>query len=69
LSVEGRFKITRRTGNGKNKADLSGIWSRKLLDPNDLEKREPKLSVRLNGAGREERGFEILNEVPSMRRC
>lgn len=39
LSVEGKFKIARETGNGKkNKADLSGIWSNKLFDPNDLEK-------------------------------
>jgi len=39
LSVEGKFKITRETGNEKkNEADELGIWSRKLFDPNDMEK-------------------------------
>jgi hypothetical protein len=38
LSVEGKFKITRETGNGEKIKLTSGIWSRKLFDPNYLEK-------------------------------
>jgi len=47
---------------------VSGIWARKLYDLNDMEK-QPKLLVRLNRTDREERDFESLKEVTSMRRC
>jgi hypothetical protein len=36
--------------NGKKESwRVSGVWSRKFYEANDLEKTEPKLLVRLNG--------------------
>jgi len=38
LSVKGEVKMRRQKENGKTKANVSGIWSCKLYDPNNLEK-------------------------------
>jgi len=53
LSVERKVAIIRKIEKGKKKKNrrswhVSGIWCRKFYDPNDLEKSEQILLVRLN---------------------
>jgi len=39
LGIEGKCSVVREIENGKKKADsVSGIWSRKIYEPNDLQK-------------------------------
>jgi len=39
VSVKGKFKVICKTKNGKKESwFVSGIWSCKFFDPNDLEK-------------------------------
>jgi hypothetical protein len=41
LSIKEKVKVIQQTENGKNKAEMSGVWSCKFYDPKDLEKQNP----------------------------
>ena len=40
LRAKEKFKMIQETENGKKKTDVSGIWSHKFYDANDMEKQK-----------------------------